>query len=54
MQMLVPDLFCRSVCGLEEDIISRSGQWPVSIDLGKKLGLPTPITEKIYQELGGV
>jgi 2-dehydropantoate 2-reductase len=45
---------------LQRDIHQKKGRNELElfggtmIDLGKKLGLPTPITEKIYQELGGV
>jgi len=45
---------------LQRDIHQKKGRSELElfggtmIDLGKKLGLPTPITEKIYQELGGV
>jgi 2-dehydropantoate 2-reductase len=45
---------------LQRDIHQRKGKSELElfsgtiIDLGKKLGIPTPTTKKIYQELGGV
>lgn len=45
---------------LQRDIHQKKGKSELElfggtiIDLGKKLGLPTPTTEKIYRELGGV
>ncbi len=45
---------------LQRDIHQKKGKSELElfggtmIDLGKKLGIPTPTTKKIYQELGGV
>jgi 2-dehydropantoate 2-reductase len=45
---------------LQRDIHHKKGKSELElfggtiIDLGKKLGIPTPMTKKIYQELGGV
>jgi 2-dehydropantoate 2-reductase len=45
---------------LQRDINEKKGKSELElfggtiIDLGKKLGIPTPTTKKIYQELGGV
>jgi len=45
---------------LQRDINKKKGKSELElfggtiIDLGKKLGTPTPMTKKIYQELGGV
>jgi 2-dehydropantoate 2-reductase len=45
---------------LQRDIHQKKGKSELElfggtiIDLGKKLGIPTPTTQKIYQELGGV
>ncbi len=45
---------------LQRDIHQKKGKSELElfggtiIDLGKKLGLPTPTTKKIYRELGGV
>jgi 2-dehydropantoate 2-reductase len=45
---------------LQRDIHQKKGKSEVElfggtiIDLGKKLGIPTPTTQKIYRELGGV
>ena len=45
---------------LQRDIHQKKGKSELEllggtmIDFGKKLGLPTPTTKKIYRELGGV
>ena len=45
---------------LQKDIHQKKGKSELElfggtiIDLGKKLGIPTPTTDRIYQELGGI